>query len=311
MRHAQSILVWILTFAALSTGLRSAEAAPVAAPGGGAPANGGKQVQATTAAPQPGNGQPAQGNGDAWMNFGIDESVIQEAPKKKKITLKGQYFRTDVGVGEVEPIAFRPDGDIVVGRTKDGGAITVDSDELDRKGLRPEINTEAGVRAAIAAGYNFNEYVGVEFEIQAQYARLGSVNIGGGVTNGNTHIDTGGSLWQIPVFVNLAVQYPTPWNLTPFAGVGGGLLFAYTSIDQPSVEAFGLEDQGKRVTGTVLTPAYQWFGGLRWEISKDIGLYGMYKFMATGDYSYNGDMEGIEFDGIETHSYSGGLVFRY
>ncbi len=301
----------------------------VAAAAPAAPAQ--NQVAAPANAPAPAsNGQPAAAQGDDWMNFGIDESIIEEAPKKKAHALKGQYFRLDVGFGETMPIEFRPSEGIYVPDTKKDGdgpptVAFVPNSSMGR--TRPELNTESGVRVSAVAGYNFVEYAGIEIEIAAHYARLGTVDLpgsgevgGSGTYGGNQSYEVGGSLWQIPVFANFVLQYPNSWNLTPFVGAGAGLVFMYTSIEIDSTPLFGLTDGGSsddpellrdRASGTVVIPGWQCFGGLRWEITKDIGIHGMYRYMATSDFSYNGELEGIEFDGAQSTSYSGGITFRY
>ncbi len=279
---------------------------------------------------QANNAQPAAAQGDDWMNFGIDESIVDEAPKKKAHALKGQYFRLDVGFGETMPIEFKPESGIFVPDTKKDGdgpptVAFVPNSAMGR--TRPELNTEAGIRVSAVAGYNFVEYAGVEIEIAAQYARLGTVDVpasgevgGGGTYGGNQSYEVGGSLWQIPVLANFVLQYPNRWNLTPFAGIGGGLVFMYTTIESESTPLFGVTDggttdnpslKGDRASGTVIVPAWQCFGGLRWDITKDIGIHGMYRYMATSDFSYNGELDGIEFDGAQSTSYSGGITFRY
>lgn len=298
--------------------------AEVPATNTGAPGSN-KQVQA---APQA--AQPAQAQGEDWMNFGVDESVIEDAPKKKAHSLKGQYFRLDVGYGETMPMEFRPSEGIYVPDTKKDGdgpptVAFVPNSAMGR--TRPELNTEAGIRVSAVAGYNFVEYAGIEIEIAAHYARLGTVDVpgsgeigGSGTYGGNGSYEVGGSLWQIPVFANFVLQYPNSWNLTPFVGAGAGLVFMYTSIEIDSTPLFGLTDGGSsddpellrdRASGTVVVPGWQAFGGLRWEITKDIGIHGTYRYMATSDFSYNGELEGIEFDGAQSTSYSGGITFRY
>lgn len=233
-----------------------------------------------------------------------------------RIPGKGQYFRFEVGVGEVEDITFRPQQFV----EKNGGT-TVTSKDINKKST---LIVNPGTRVAFAAGYNFNEFLGVEFEIQAQFNSLSKVKTSGSyetvTDNGDgtfttetesfDDYSTGGSLWQVPVFANINLQYPTPWKLTPFAGFGGGLTFVYTSIDRLSVAAFGLQDPA-RVSGTVIIPAWQAYGGLRYEFNKDLGFQVAYKYMATSDYSFNGELDGIEFDGLQTHAVTGGLVFRY
>lgn len=316
-RSSVALAVMLAIPAEADTAKKAAEAQP---PTGGVAAQ--PSVAAST------NAAPAAG--DDWMNFGVDESIAQESPKKKAHALKGQYFRLDVGYGETMPLEFRPSEGIYVPDTKkDGdGPPTVSFVPNSAMGrTRPELNTEAGIRVSAVAGYNFVEYAGIEIEIAAHYARLGTVDIpgtgeagGSGTYGGNGSYEVGGSLWQIPVFANFVLQYPNSWNLTPFVGAGAGLVFMYTSIEIDSTPLFGLTDGGSsddpellrdRASGTVVVPGWQAFGGLRWEITKDIGIHGTYRYMATSDFSYNGELEGIEFDGAQSTSYSGGITFRY
>lgn len=308
----------------------------------GAPGKAGQRQEGPAAASAtPGGAQTnAAPAGDNWMNFGIDDSIVEDAPKKKKITLKGQYFRVDVGFGETMPIEFKPENGIYVVDTKEDRK-PEDNPGRDKLAFipnssmgntRPELNTESGIRVSAVAGYNFNEYAGVELELSAQYARLGTIDVPSSghtgednrgdktdVKGGGQSYEVGGSVWQVPVFANFVLQYPNSLNITPFAGVGAGLVFMYTTIESDSTPLFGLVEgaaqtptaQGDRASGTVVVPGWQGFGGLRWEITKDIGIHGMYRYTATSDFSYNGELDGIEFDGAQTHVYSGGVTFRY
>ena len=61
----------------------------------------------------------------------------------------------------------------------------------------------------------------------------------------------------------------------------------------------------------VLVPAWQAFGGVRWEISKDMGVMVTYKYLATGNFSFNGQLDGVEWDGLESTALNAGLNFRY
>ncbi|HPA18648.1 MAG TPA: outer membrane beta-barrel protein [Verrucomicrobiae bacterium] len=312
--HCGAICAVIGTGAAGADGSAKESPAPAAAVAATAGGNTATNVAAATGTT---NGSPGPA-GEDWMNFGVQDSIAQDAQKKKPHSLKGQYFRLDVGYGETMPIEFAPDNGIFV---KEGKNSSVFLSKDDFKGTRPELKTEGGVRVSAAAGYNFTEYAGIELEVSALYSRLTAVDVPGGGGHGASSELTGGSLWQIPVLANFVLQYPNRLNITPFVGIGGGLVFMYTSIEPESAQAFGLTDgidpdgqpipKDDRASGTVVVPAWQWFGGVRWEISKDIGIQGMYKYMATSDFSYNGELDGVQFDGAQSHTYSGGINFRF
>ena len=182
----------------------------------------------------------------------------------------GTYVRFGAGVSMVEDI----DGYI--------------ADPFGR--LNFDLSLDPGVRVDIAPGFNFNEYFGFELNTGIIWNSLDAFEFEDGFS---ASVD--GDLLQIPVLANLILRYPTPANITPFIGGGGGGVYERLSFDAP----------GPDESNDDFFAAYQLFGGVMFEIQENMNVGVVYKYLNV--FSEDEASNGFETSGIgdiTTHSIS-------
>jgi len=118
-----------------------------------------------------------------------------------------------------------------------------------------------------------------------------------------------GNLTSINFMVNVVARYPGEY-LQPYAGAGaGGSWGLLTSVDFQSQGFQSISDTG--ATGAF---AYQFFGGLRTNVTKRFFVYGEYKYFKA-DYKWDaqvifGPDTSVSLD-FTTHIFSGGIGIRF
>jgi opacity protein-like surface antigen len=160
-----------------------------------------------------------------------------------------------------------------------------------------DLNLDPGVNIEFAPGYNFNNFVGVELNTGFIWNSLDKIETSGG----NIRIE--GDLVQIPIMGNAVLRYPTPAGITPFIGGGGGGVYVRLSLD----------DDGDDDAGDDFFAAYQFFGGVRYQIDEGLSIGLLYKYLhvfsedeetlITGESSGLGD--------LTTHSISASVTFEF
>jgi opacity protein-like surface antigen len=188
----------------------------------------------------------------------------------------GTYARFEAGIAIVEDI----DGFV--------------ADTVNRIDFDPEL--DPGVRVDFAPGYNFCHYFGVELNTGFIWNSLDSLN----TSNGSIPIE--GDLLQIPIFGNVILKYPTPIRLTPFVGAGGGGSYIRLDVDDNDGEA-----------GDDFFAAYQFFGGIRYEIDEGMSVGLTYKYMhlfsEDEETLFTGESSGL--GDTTTHSVSAAVTFSF
>jgi opacity protein-like surface antigen len=160
-----------------------------------------------------------------------------------------------------------------------------------------DLNLDPGVNIEFAPGYNFNHFIGVELNTGFIWNSLDKIETSGG----NIRIE--GDLLQIPAMGNAVLRYPTPAGITPFIGGGGGGVYVRLSLD----------DDGDDDAGDDFFAAYQFFGGVRYQIDEGLSIGLLYKYLhvfsedeetlITGESSGLGD--------LTTHSISASVTFEF
>lgn len=118
-----------------------------------------------------------------------------------------------------------------------------------------------------------------------------------------------GNLTSVNFMVNVVARYPGEY-LQPYAGAGAGGSFGLlTSVDFQSQGLQSISDVG--ATGAF---AYQFFGGIRTNVTKRFFVYGEYKYFKA-DYKWDaqiifGQDTSVSLD-FTTHIFSGGIGIRF
>lgn len=181
----------------------------------------------------------------------------------------GTYVRVGAGVSMVEDI----DGSI---------------DDLFNPELNFDLTLDPGIRVDVAPGYNFNQYLGLEFNTGIIWNSLDAFEFEDGFVG-----RVEGDLLQIPLLANITLRYPTPANITPFMGAGGGGVYARLSFDNPGEDDYSDD----------FFAAYQFFGGVMFQLQEDINIGVVYKYLNvfSEDEASNG-FESSYVGDIVTHS---------
>jgi opacity protein-like surface antigen len=161
-----------------------------------------------------------------------------------------------------------------------------------------ELTLDPGLRFDVAPGYNFNRYVGLEFNTGVVWNTVDSIEVEDGRS-----ISVDGTLWQIPFLANVILRYPTDIQLTPFVGAGGGgLLMGITVDNTDDIEVYDRADD--------IFAAYQLFGGLQYEITESLSLGLVYKYLHLfSEQEDPYDTAGL--GDITTHSFSAMVSFDF
>ena len=165
------------------------------------------------------------------------------------------------------------------------------------------------VRGAIGAGIKFDIYPWFTKNIVG--AEIEAFGLGGSVRAPRTTSGTGttqaqGSLIAITTMYNLMLRYPGE-TIQPYigAGVGSSTGILYNANIQSG-------NVGLSGTSGDLAFAYQFLGGVRAFVTKNLFLFGEYKYFVT---KYSWDSEGagnqkVKLD-FQTHLVSGGIGWSF
>ncbi|HEX7860246.1 MAG TPA: outer membrane beta-barrel protein [Verrucomicrobiae bacterium] len=189
----------------------------------------------------------------------------------------GTYARFGAGIAIVEDI--------------EGFVDTVFEPRLDY-----ELNLDPGVRVDFAPGYNFNHYFGVELNTGFVWNSIDSIELEDG-RRGRAE----GDLLQIPMMGSVVLRVPTPIQLTPFVGAGAG--GAYVR----------LENDDSDEAGDDFFAAFQFFGGVKYEIDEVLSVGMVYKYMHVfsedEETIFTGESAGL--GDLTTHSISAIVSFNF
>lgn len=167
-------------------------------------------------------------------------------------------------------------GVFILGSTPKNKNLVVGGDEI------PQTTVGSGMGAGIKAGLYpplTNRIVGIEAEI---FGHGGDVTAPRTTVSGGTRF-ANANLITFNTMANLVMRYPGE-ILQPYIGAGWGLSSGFlTDID---IERGTDQLSG---TGGTMTVAYQFLGGLRANLTKNVFLFGEYKYFAA---QYEWDSEG-------------------
>ncbi len=148
---------------------------------------------------------------------------------------------------------------------------------------------------------------GVQFDLAIGYRPLPWLEVGPEIGFSFNPVDSFGQfsypdtfLFQIPLLVDVMVEYPQNSRFTMFAGVGAGGVASFLSF---GADAY-YEPDG---TGSDLSLALQPFGGLRYRFGQNWTVGLIYRFLVTDRQRWDvewwtGDHFQVASDGLRIHS---------
>jgi len=170
-----------------------------------------------------------------------------------------------------------------------------------------EMEFTAGFDFGVAVGYHVTPWLGVEFQTGYTLNGVDSLNMWGF----SQSMDA--SVMQLPFMVNVVYECNHCGKFVPFIGAGVGGMSSFFSVD----DTVWVENAyvGMDGTGADIEFAYQFFGGLRYEINDRMGVGVLYRYSASQgpswdveDWYWDYTIGEIKLDDLRTHTFS--LVFN-
>ena len=170
-----------------------------------------------------------------------------------------------------------------------------------RSGIRVEYDT--GIRISAAGGYQLCSYFSAEVESGILYNSIKSIT-------GSPSTDA--SVANVPMLANAVFHIPLGVNFVPYCGFGFGGSTSVLTIDHAIIAGTQLEGDDAE-----LVWAGQAFAGFRYEFNDRMGVGFGYKFLATGESSWDvfsltsGSSGELRFDRSRTHSFLAEFTLRF
>ena len=208
----------------------------------------------------------------------------------------GPYVRTDLG--------FAFDNNLNSSQSLSGELLPGVTGNLSN----PSIAINPGVRFDVTPGYNFNDWLGVEFSAGILYNGLDQLNGNGRVTTqeGTQSVSTGGvpltgRYLQVPALVSSVFRWPGKGRWKPYLSTGFGL--AYSQLQITQVGALETSDQSAQQ----FSPAFSIGSGLNWQVSDMVDFDAMYKLLGVINPYYSGFHPGVPI----SNSFQFGINVRF
>jgi opacity protein-like surface antigen len=159
-----------------------------------------------------------------------------------------------------------------------------------------EAKLDPGVRFDIGGGYRFCEWFAAEVETGMIFNYFDEI--------GNVDDLDDSSLANFPFMANAIFEIPTRTPIVPFVGAGIGMSFSVLTLD----DVAGVDGDDSDAVF-----AYQFMGGVRYNLTDRWSINLTYKYFGTSDAEW--DVEGtsgnIELEGAKTHSVVFGFAFNF
>ncbi len=176
-----------------------------------------------------------------------------------------------------------------------------------------ELELNAGFTMNFALSYRLQPWLSVGPELGLNFNTVDSF--------AGYKPSSGADLFQMPMMLNLMVEYPPDSRLRPFAGIGIGGVVSVLSSEYGYYSGYWYywEDYS---TDTDVTWAAQAFAGIRYDLSDRMSVGLLYRFLATASqewtfteqywsdpWTYRSVRYDVEVDSIQNHSIS--LLFSW
>jgi len=164
------------------------------------------------------------------------------------------------------------------------------------------VEYDAGLRISAAGGYQFCSYFSAEVESGILYNSIKSIT-------GSPSTDA--SVANVPLLANAVFHIPLESNFVPYCGFGFGGSTSVLNIDHATIAGRPLEGDDADFVW-----AAQAFAGFRYEFNDRMGVGFGYKFLATGQpswdvFSFTAGSGQIRFDNARTHSFLAEFTWKF
>jgi len=196
----------------------------------------------------------------------------------------GPFVRTDLG--------FAFDNNLNSSQSLSGELLPGVTGNLSN----PSIAINPGVRFDVTPGYNFTDWLGVEFSAGILYNGLDHLNGSGSLkVDGNPEtfslgdggIPLTGRLVQVPALLSSVFRWPGKGRWKPYLSTGFG--FAYSQLQITQVGAYETSDQFAQQ----FSPAFSVGSGFYWQVSDMVDFDVMYKLLGLVNPGYSGFHPGV------------------
>lgn len=143
-------------------------------------------------------------------------------------------------------------------------------------GISGHAGFDTGLRVGADVGYNFNKYLGVEFDTGFLW---------------NTFSDFKGSLSHLPFMADGVFRYPNKSKFEPYLGAGIG-----GSVNILHIDDFGIND-----SDSDFNFAWQAMTGVRWNFLRNMYLGVGYKYFGTLSSGYKLNGVGVDVGASNNH----------
>ena len=169
-----------------------------------------------------------------------------------------------------------------------------------------QVEYDPGLRISAAGGYQFCRYFSAELESGILYNSIKSI-----IGPGSSGTDTDASVVNVPLLANAVFHIPLESNFVPYCGFGVGGSTSVLTIDHATIA-------GRRLDGddSDFVWAAQAFAGFRYEFNDRMGVGFGYKFLATGQpswdvFSFTAGSGQLRFDNARTHSFLAEFTLKF
>ena len=165
-----------------------------------------------------------------------------------------------------------------------------------------KVEYDAGLRISAAGGYQFCSYFSAEVESGILYNSIKSIT-------GSPSTDA--SLVNVPLLANAVFHIPLESNFVPYCGFGFGGSTSVLTIDHARIAGRSLDGDDSDFVW-----AAQAFAGFRYEFNDRMGVGFGYKFLATGQpswdvFSFTAGSGELRFDRARTHSFLAEFTLKF
>ena len=169
-----------------------------------------------------------------------------------------------------------------------------------------QVKYDAGVRISAAGGYQFCRYFSAELESGILYNSIKSIS-----GPGSSGSDIDASVVNVPLLANAVFHIPLESNFAPYCGFGFGGSTSVLTIDHATISGRALYGDDSDFVW-----AAQAFAGFRYEFNDRMGVGFGYKFLATGQpswdvFSFTAGSGQLRFDNARTHSFLAEFTLKF